>query len=84
MQSTMLDLSLDRKEPSVREQPCWNVDAFVDSLKTIVPDLNWRSVIEALDDVGCMFQNFAGLQLLLRLFRKASKVSQGKRYEMFT
>ena len=71
----MLDLSLDRKDvPSPRELPAWNPEAFVDALKAINPDLNWRAVVEGLDDANCIVSNFTGFVLLLRIHRRASKV----------
>lgn len=73
LQTSMLDLSLDRKDPAVpKDLQTWNTDAFVEALKTVNPELNWRAVAEALDEAACIVPNFSGLLLILRIYRRVS------------
>lgn len=74
LQSSMLDLSMDRKDLTVpKDLQTWNTDAFVDALKTVNPELNWRSVAESLDEANCFVPNFSGLLLILRVYRRVGK-----------
>ena len=75
LQTGMLDLSGERKDPPApKELPSWNAEALVDALRAIVPDLNWRSVAESLDEAVCNVSGFAALLFILRIYRRASKV----------
>jgi hypothetical protein len=71
----MVDLSLERKDQAVpKGLQTWNTDAFVDALRAVNPELDWRAVADALDEAGCYVPNFAGFLLILRVYRRAVKV----------
>ncbi|KAL8500295.1 hypothetical protein ACS0TY_020046 [Phlomoides rotata] len=49
----------------------WNVDVLVDSIKQLVPGINWINVMEKLDHEGFYIPNEAAFSLFMSVYRHA-------------
>ena len=50
----------------------WNVEVFVDTIKDLLPSLNWRQVILDLDFPGFLIKTPDAIRLILHAFIRAT------------
>lgn len=70
-----------KEKTTTIDNPSWKCDVFVQSLKEVVPNLNWKEVCLALDHPEFVIKDRVGLNLLITIFRLGMMTSgMGKNF----